>query len=171
MAIGPHVQAAAGYDPRKDLTPIGRIGATPMHPARDMRIAVLAFLAAMPIVLALLATSAALARWLGQEPDHLAHELLRMFVAPEFAVPARVVLVTSVVLLGPALEEIVYRGLIQSSVVELIGRSRRCRADSSRRPSEAARPHRWRSRPSNPFSPCASFALSDRPGRSRFRPR
>ena len=37
MAIGPHVQAAAGYDPRKDFAPIGRIGATPMvivvHPS------------------------------------------------------------------------------------------------------------------------------------------
>ncbi len=30
MAIGPHVQSAAGYDPRKDFAPIGRIGATPM---------------------------------------------------------------------------------------------------------------------------------------------
>jgi tripartite-type tricarboxylate transporter receptor subunit TctC len=37
MAIGPYVQAAAGYDPRKDFAPIGRIGATPMvivvHPS------------------------------------------------------------------------------------------------------------------------------------------
>jgi tripartite-type tricarboxylate transporter receptor subunit TctC len=37
MAIGPNVHAAAGYDPRKDFAPIGRIGATPMvlvvHPS------------------------------------------------------------------------------------------------------------------------------------------
>lgn len=37
MAIGPYVQAAAGYDPLKDFAPIGRIGATPMvavvHPS------------------------------------------------------------------------------------------------------------------------------------------
>lgn len=37
MAIGPHIHAAAGYDPRKDFAPIGRIGATPMvlvvHPS------------------------------------------------------------------------------------------------------------------------------------------
>jgi tripartite-type tricarboxylate transporter receptor subunit TctC len=30
MAIGPNLQAAAGYDPRKDFAPIGRIGSTPM---------------------------------------------------------------------------------------------------------------------------------------------
>ncbi|MGH6768980.1 MAG: Bug family tripartite tricarboxylate transporter substrate binding protein, partial [Xanthobacteraceae bacterium] len=37
MAIGPNLQAAAGYDPRKDFAPIGRIGSTPMvlvvHPS------------------------------------------------------------------------------------------------------------------------------------------
>jgi tripartite-type tricarboxylate transporter receptor subunit TctC len=37
MAIGPNIQAAAGYDPRKDFAPIGRIGSTPMvlvvHPS------------------------------------------------------------------------------------------------------------------------------------------
>jgi tripartite-type tricarboxylate transporter receptor subunit TctC len=41
MAIGPHVQAAAGYDPRKDFAPIGRIGATPMvivvHPSVEAK--------------------------------------------------------------------------------------------------------------------------------------
>ena len=41
MAIGPHVQAAAGYDPRKDLAPIGRIGAAPMvivvHPSVEAK--------------------------------------------------------------------------------------------------------------------------------------
>ena len=30
MAIGPNLQASAGYDPRKDFAPIGRIGSTPM---------------------------------------------------------------------------------------------------------------------------------------------
>jgi tripartite-type tricarboxylate transporter receptor subunit TctC len=30
MAIGPNLQAAAGYDPRKDFAPIGRIGTAPM---------------------------------------------------------------------------------------------------------------------------------------------
>lgn len=30
MAIGPNLQAAAGYDPRKDFAPIGRIGSAPM---------------------------------------------------------------------------------------------------------------------------------------------
>ena len=41
MAIGPYVQAAAGYDPRKDFAPIGRIGATPMvivvHPSVEAK--------------------------------------------------------------------------------------------------------------------------------------
>ena len=30
LAIGPHIQANAGYDPRKDFAPIGRIGHAPM---------------------------------------------------------------------------------------------------------------------------------------------
>ncbi len=30
MAIGPNLQASAGYDPRKDFAPIGRIGTAPM---------------------------------------------------------------------------------------------------------------------------------------------
>ena len=30
MAIGPNLQASAGYDPRKDFAPIGRIGSAPM---------------------------------------------------------------------------------------------------------------------------------------------
>lgn len=37
LAIGPHIQANAGYDPRKDFAPIGRIGHAPMvivvHPS------------------------------------------------------------------------------------------------------------------------------------------
>ena len=37
MAIGPSIHSAAGYDPRKDLAPIGRIGSAPMvivaHPS------------------------------------------------------------------------------------------------------------------------------------------
>lgn len=98
-----------------------RIGLLPRSPGRELLLGSGAFFITLPIVFSLMVLGAIAAILLGQPLPELAHSLLRVLVSPEASIPTRVVLVLSAVVLGPALEEGFYRGLLQSATVELLG--------------------------------------------------
>ncbi len=80
-----------------------------------------AFVVSLPIVLALLAVGALVGSWVGHAPPSIAHELLLVLVDERATPGMRAGLVAAVVLVGPALEEGLYRGLLQSSIAETLG--------------------------------------------------
>lgn len=102
-----------------------RVGLVPRRPLRELGLGLLAFALVIPITLAMLGIGAAAGAWLGAPPPPLAHELLDTLTSPEATPLVRIALAVSVIFVGPALEEAIYRGLLQSSLVEAVGRRRR----------------------------------------------
>jgi membrane protease YdiL (CAAX protease family) len=98
-----------------------RIGLAPRRPIRDACLAIVAGVATLPIVLALLIIGTIAEALLHQPPDAFGHRLLVVLVSGDTPPAARLMLIGSVVLIGPVLEELLYRGLLQSAVVQLTG--------------------------------------------------
>lgn len=101
-----------------------RIGLVPRSPSREALLGLGSFFIALPIVYTLMVLGAIAAALLGQPLPELAHTLLRVLVSPEASAGTKAALALSVVVVGPALEEGLYRGLLQSATVELLGRRR-----------------------------------------------
>jgi membrane protease YdiL (CAAX protease family) len=89
--------------------------------ARDLALGVGGLALALPAVFVVSYAATAAAQWLSGEPtDPLTHETLRQLVAADRLLPALVVAVL-VCTLTPLLEEVIYRGLLQTGVRELGG--------------------------------------------------
>lgn len=84
----------------------------------------LAFLAAMPMVTGTSSLMALLSRWLELDTPTVAHDLLKALLDSEDAV-ARSLIMISAVVIAPLLEEIIFRGLVQSALLDLLGTARR----------------------------------------------
>jgi hypothetical protein len=92
----------------------------PRHGWRDLRAGLLALAVTMPLVLAVNEVVMILATIFGQPPDQLGHEMLRkMQEAPTLGVKAALVL--SAVVVAPVLEEITFRGLVQTLLLRVLG--------------------------------------------------
>jgi membrane protease YdiL (CAAX protease family) len=111
---------------RASSTPGGltRIGAIPKRPIRDLWWGVLGFLVAVPMVMAAIQVAVLIGELFGQAAPVLAHDMLKMLVESDSAL-ASVLIVISAVLVAPILEEAIFRGFVQSVMVEAVGEARR----------------------------------------------
>jgi len=110
----------AGFAPRG----LHLIGILPDRPWRDIRWGVLAFFAAVPMVMASIQVTVIVGEFFGQEAPVLAHDMLKMLVDSD-SLTGSVLIIVSAVLVAPILEEGIFRGVIQSVMVETLGESRR----------------------------------------------
>lgn len=110
----------AGFAPKG----VRKIGLIPTKPGRDLLWGVLAFFAAVPMVLAVIQLTTLIGWLFGHEPPALAHDMLKMLVESD-SIAGTALIVVSAVLVAPILEESIFRGLIQSVMVEALGESRR----------------------------------------------
>lgn len=101
-----------------------RIGILPSKPFRDLRWGGLGFLAAVPMVMAAIQIAVLIGVLFGQAAPVLAHDMLRMLVGSDSTL-ASVLIVISAVLVAPIFEEAIFRGFVQSVMVETAGESRR----------------------------------------------
>lgn len=100
------------------------IGAIPGKPLRDLLWGALGFVAAVTLVMATIQATVLLGEWLGQETPVLGHPMLKALVASDSPVGS-VMLIASAVLVAPILEEVIFRGLIQSVMAEVLGEGNR----------------------------------------------
>lgn len=78
-----------------------------------------ALLLVTPVLIALMALAPAAAEWItGDEPDRIAHEGLKLIVGP-LDDPWRLLLISCAVVGAPIVEEIIYRGFLQSAFVRV----------------------------------------------------
>lgn len=110
---------------RVDSIPGGLTSFGLTRPSGPVMVAgLLAFLAAMPMVTGTSSLMGELSRWLEMETPAVAHPLLKALLESEDAV-AKSLIMISAVLIAPVLEEIIFRGLVQSALLDLLGTARR----------------------------------------------
>lgn len=100
--------------------PFGPLGLLPGPSWRDLRSGALGLLTSMPLVMMAMAATAVLGTLIGDPPDALGHSLLQRLATsrPE---PAWLLIFFSVVVLAPVLEELLYRGLGQTVLLNALG--------------------------------------------------
>lgn len=100
-----------------------KIGLAPRHPWRDLGWTLIAIPMALGLagVAGLMANT--LSTWLNQPVQEVAHETLRMLREDPNA-QMIVTVIISAVILAPLLEEIVFRGVLQTSLMRLLGGTR-----------------------------------------------
>lgn len=111
---------------RAAATPHGlvKVGVLPRKPGAELLRGAVGLLVIIPIVLGLLVLAKVVGILVDSPPPDLGHDLLRYFRQPEAQVE-RIILGLTVIALGPILEEALYRGFLQSALVEALGRRRR----------------------------------------------
>ena len=95
---------------------LGGFGLGVRRPVRAVSIAVLGAAVVIPLTLAASSVIVMVLTALGRQPPMIAHETLRVLVESPWG-PARWGLILSAVLLAPVLEEILFRGLLQTSLL------------------------------------------------------
>lgn len=101
-----------------------KIGAVPTKPWRDLWWGVLGFLSAVPMVMATIQVAVYVGEHFGQEAPVLAHDMLKMLVESDSPMGSALIII-SAVLVAPIVEEGIFRGIVQSVMVETLGESRR----------------------------------------------
>lgn len=103
---------------------LGELGLRVRGLGGHVAVGAMAFLAAAPIVIGLIALTALVGEALGYPKPPVAHEMLRMMRESQSAL-AVALLVVSAVLLAPFFEEVMFRGLLQSVLLNYLGPGRR----------------------------------------------
>ena len=94
---------------------LAALGLVSRRPWRDLGFGVVGLAAALPVVLAVASlVNRASTRW-AEPPPQVQHEMLVLVRDPQTSLPAIVAMLASAVLVAPLLEEIIYRGLVQSA--------------------------------------------------------
>ncbi|MEZ6192601.1 MAG: type II CAAX endopeptidase family protein [Phycisphaerales bacterium] len=100
------------------------IGVIPTRPGRDLVWGVLGFLAAVPLVFATIQAAVLIGELFGQQAPVLAHDMLKMLVDSDSRLGS-ILIAVSAILVAPILEETIFRGIVQSVMVEVAGEAKR----------------------------------------------
>lgn len=109
---------------RQDQEGTWRLGIQSRHPSNEIIAGFLALLAALPIVLGANACGIAIGLFVGEETPAIGHDLLQQLVDNPEPI-AGSLLIVSAVILAPVFEEFIFRGLLQTFFVGLVGPSAR----------------------------------------------
>jgi len=101
-----------------------RVGLLPSAPMRQIAAAVAALLVAVPMVLAINTIAVVVGMAMGCSKPETGHKLLGVLQHSD-SLGATVGLIGSAVLVAPVLEEVIFRGLVQTALLDIFGRSRR----------------------------------------------
>ena len=103
------------------LVNFGLISQRPVH---HIALGLLALMLAMPIVLGLGEAIQLVGRLIGQPPPEIAHDMLKVVSTSQSSVGIALLLIPAV-FVAPVLEELIYRGLLQTALLDLIGTKKR----------------------------------------------
>ena len=111
---------------RSSFKPNGprRIGLIPSRFGRDVRWGLLGFLAAVPMILATIQVTVLIGEVFGQAAPSIAHDALKMLIDSN-STTGTILIIFSAALVAPVLEEGLFRGMVQSVMVETLGNARR----------------------------------------------
>ena len=97
---------------------IAGLGLRPREIPRSLRLAVQSFMVIYPITLCISAIVTGILRMLGHSPPLIAHEALQQLAREGLGGAAGWGLAFSAVVIAPVIEEIIFRGMLQSSLLQ-----------------------------------------------------
>jgi hypothetical protein len=100
------------------------LGLVPRRPMREALMAGVALLTAVPLVLGVNAAAAIISDVLGYEAPVFGHQMLEVLHRARGGWTV-VLIFTSAVVVAPPMEEVLFRGLVQTTLLESLGRGRR----------------------------------------------
>lgn len=123
MLQGP---AAAYFLLRVSFTHHGlaKAGIVTRSPARDLLLGLGALIVSICIVMSVMVIASLIGAMLGYPAPELGHELLQTLRDSD-SVQATVLLAVAIVVLAPLFEELIFRGLLQSVLLAMLGKSHR----------------------------------------------
>ncbi|MFA9479072.1 lysostaphin resistance A-like protein [Phycisphaerales bacterium AB-hyl4] len=101
-----------------------RFGLVPTRPTRDAWMSLLGLAAALPLVVGTLSLMSMIGEWVGMPAPAVGHELLDELLRSDDAVGLAMMIV-AVVVVGPFFEELIFRGVVQTSLMSVLGAARR----------------------------------------------
>ena len=99
-------------------------GAVPSKPLRDLAWGVLGFLAAAPMIMATIQATVLVGEQFGEEAPTIGHPMLRVIIDSD-SLTASALLMFSALVAAPILEETIFRGMIQTVLLRILGRPMR----------------------------------------------
>lgn len=103
---------------------LNKLGILPHNPLREFRAGSLAVLAALPIVLGANAVGITIGLLIGEKPPEVGHELLQQLIENSDATASGLLIISAVVF-APVFEEFIFRGLLQTFFVGIMGSTSR----------------------------------------------
>ena len=101
-----------------------RLGILPRRFGRELRMTFLGLLAAVPLAMGANMLTVTIGNLLGIPAPQIGHDVLAWLTSPQ-PWPALVMVVLSAVVIAPILEEMTYRGLLQTALLHMLGEDRR----------------------------------------------
>lgn len=101
-----------------------RFGLVPTRPVRDVLVGGVALLAALPMVVGVLSLMSLIGELVGMPAPAVGHELLEQVLRSDDAV-GLVLMIVAVVAVGPFFEELIFRGVVQTTLLGVFGVGRR----------------------------------------------
>jgi CAAX protease family protein len=95
-------------------------GAVPHRPLRDLGWGTLGFLAAVPMIMAMIQATVLVGEQFGEKAPAIGHPMLRVIVGSD-SLTASALLMFSALVAAPILEETIFRGLIQTVLLRILG--------------------------------------------------
>ncbi len=101
-----------------------KLGVIPGHPGRDVTRGIMGLLVAAPMVMGTIQATVLIGEIFGQEAPRIAHDMLKVMVSSDSLI-GTVMLIFSALIVAPVLEETLFRGLVQTVMVETAGEEQR----------------------------------------------
>ncbi|GAB4108017.1 MAG: hypothetical protein Kow00105_13450 [Phycisphaeraceae bacterium] len=101
-----------------------RLGVIPARPGRDVIWGFMGLLVAAPMVMGTIQATVLIGEIFGQEAPRIAHDMLKVMVNSDSFI-GTVMLIFSALIVAPVLEEALFRGLVQTVMVETAGEEQR----------------------------------------------
>jgi len=101
-----------------------KLGVIPVHPGRDVTWGIIGLLAALPMVMGTIQAAVLIGEIFGQEAPQIAHDMLKVMVNSDSFI-GTVMLMISALIVAPVLEETLFRGMVQTVMVETAGEEQR----------------------------------------------
>ncbi len=94
------------------------IGITTSRTMKCLSAGVVGWLCVTPVILTVMGAAGIIGTLTGSEPPEIGHDLLQVLVNSD-SLPARCLMIFSAVCLAPILEELIFRGFVQTAILDL----------------------------------------------------